>query len=125
MRAIRSKVPKVETGIPSDSPAAEAAALAEFGTRRQPPRPIVRGWFDTKGEALGKRLERAAAEEVLRGGDAQRAASSMGEQLAASLREHVAAGIPPALSPNTEDASERHPFEGTSIEEAISSRTVK
>lgn len=124
MRAIRSKVPKVLVGIPSDAPAAEAASLAEFGTRNEPPRPIVRGWFDAKGEALGKRLERAAAEEVYRGGDPQAAAARMGEALAASQREHLRAGIAPALSPDTENP-DRPPFAGTSIEESIGFQTVK
>lgn len=119
MRAIRSRIPAVEVGVLPESPAAEAAYFAEFGTVNEPPRPILRGWFDTIGRAVGRRVEESAARDVLLGNATPaQAADQIGTTLAESMRQHVAAGIPPALDENTRDP-ERAPFAGTSIPDSI------
>jgi hypothetical protein len=124
MRALSSRAPQVEVGIPPESPAAEAAYFGEFGSRTQPPRPLLRGWFDTTGRALGQRLHRGAAEAMLRGQPPSAAVAEVGAALEESARAHVLAGVPPALDPDTDDP-DRPPFAGTSIPEAITHRIVK
>lgn len=99
-------------------PVVDVAALAEFGTSRQPPRSFLRVPVDTAEPELARKLEQAA-EAYLEGGSLEDAFGEVGLELRESMLEAMDSS--PALDEDTVEAKgDATPLEETgALREAV------